>query len=216
MTANTQALYESRQLDLIASRWDAKAATWDSALKDPACHLNEDNAYERFMARARTLVSERKAFCSARGLIDVGCGTGLVLSEFAVSFAWSKGVDISRQMIDAARAKNIPNAVFLVGDCFQLPKLCPPAGAILSRGILLSHYGLRCGELFLRAARATLAPEGFILFDFLNAAARRAESPANKTYFTRGEVKDMAAHAGFRSKTILGGAQRRSLLLLAE
>jgi hypothetical protein len=119
-------------------------------------------------------------------------------------------------MIEVAKAKNTPNASFLVGDCFQLSKLCSPAGAILSRGILLSHYGMRSGELLLRAARAALVPEGFILFDFLNSAARTAESPANKTYFSRLEIKDMAKRAGFSSISILGGTQRRCLLLSAE
>ncbi len=45
-------IYQDRQLEAIASRWDAKARTWESELENPACHLNEDAAYERFLRQA--------------------------------------------------------------------------------------------------------------------------------------------------------------------
>ena len=211
-------IYQERQLEAIASRWDAKANTWESELKDPACHLNEDAAYERFLGQAGSAIKERSAFCATHGLIDAGCGTGLVLAGVISSFAWGMGVDLSPGMLRLAGQKRIPRTTFVQGDCFRLKELCPPAGAVLSRGVLLSHYGLAQGEALLRSAKAVLAPGGFILFDFLNAAAERRYTHAvgNKTYFAGSEISYLARHAGFGTATVLGEAERRVLLLLAE
>lgn len=89
---------------------------------------------------------------------------------------------------------------------------------MLSRGVLLSHYGLVQGEALLRAAKAALIPGGFILFDFLNASARTryAHVAENKTYFVSSEIISLAHRAGFEAANILGELERRVLLLLAE
>ena len=214
----SQDFYALRQIDEIASRWDARADSWDQSLEDDTCHLNEDDAYRRFLRAVRRLVARRQPFCHANGVIDAGCGTGVVMARVASDFAWGMGVDISPEMIRAACAKNLANASFLVGDAFQLPSLCPPAGAVLSRGVLLSHYGREQGVALLKAARAALVPGGFVVFDFLNAAARAqyCHAPENKTWYTAREIQVLAQQAGFAAAATLGRAQRRALLLLAE
>ena len=164
--------YRERQLAAIAARWDQRAPEWDRTLADPTCHLNEDDAYDRFLREARRCVSGRAGYCRQHGLIDAGCGTGLVLAELVPAFAWGIGVDISREMLRAASAKGIARACFLVGDCFRLAELCPKAGAVVSRGVLLSHYGRLQGRALLRSAAEVLLPGGFLLFDFLNELAR--------------------------------------------
>ena len=45
--------YRERQLAAIAARWDERAPDWDRALADPACHLNADDAYARFLPHIR-------------------------------------------------------------------------------------------------------------------------------------------------------------------
>lgn len=214
----SQALYERRQLPAIAARWDAKAATWDQDLTSPACHLNEDEGYSRFLRHALSLVQQRKDFCARHGVIDAGCGTGLVLAAVLPSFAWGVGVDISEEMIRVAQAKRLNSGRFVVGDCFHLASLCPRAGVVLSRGVLLSHYGHRQGGALLRAAGDALAKGGFLLFDFLNAAARHlfSHAPGNKTYFQSQEICRMARRAGFGRAVVLGEPERRVRLLLAE
>lgn len=134
------------------------------------------------------------------------------------AFAWGIGLDISPRMIRLARAKRLAHTRFVVGDCFNLPLLCPRAGAVLSRGVLLSHYGREQGQALLNAARAALVPGGFLAFDFLNAAARgqHRHAPANKTWFTGREVQEMARRAGFSTVRTLGKSNRRALVLLAE
>jgi SAM-dependent methyltransferase len=217
-TGHIRAIYARRQLKAIAARWDARADSWDRALEDPACHLNEDDAYCRFTRFVQRLISRRPSFCATNGVIDAGCGTGLVLAEVVAAFAWGIGIDISPKMIRAARAKRLAKTKFLVGDCFDLPSLCPKAGAILSRGVLLSHYGRKQGQAMLCAAHSALVPGGFLVFDFLNEAARTKyqHAPGNKTWFTGNEIQSMALRAGFSIVTILGKPSRRVLLLLAE
>lgn len=211
-------IYLERRLDAIAARWDARARGWDSELEDPACHLNEDAAYERFLVQARAAIAPRLEFCAKNGVIDAGCGTGLVLERTVTAFGWGIGVDLSPEMLRLARQKHLPRARFILGDCFRLAELCPRAGAVFSRGVLLSHYGLVQGEALLRAAKAALVPGGFILFDFLNAPAmdRYSHAAENKTYFTTPEIASLARRAGFRIAHVLGESQRRVLLLVAE
>jgi SAM-dependent methyltransferase len=211
-------MYARRRLKAIAARWDARADSWDLALGDPTCHLNEDDAYRRFTRFVRRLIAKRPDFCAIHGIIDAGCGTGLVLAEVMSAFAWGIGIDISSKMIRAARAKRLAKTRFLVGDCFDLPSLCPRAGAVLSRGVLLSHYGRKQGQAILCAARSALVPGGFLVFDFLNEAARTKyrHAPENKTWFTGEEIRSMACHAGFSLATTSGQPTRRVLFLLAE
>ena len=211
-------IYARRSLAAIAARWDAKADVWDEQLLDADCHLNEDEAYERFLQVARDQVCQRRDFCARTGVIDAGCGTGLVLRQVMGSFDWGIGVDISAKMVRAARRKRMKNARFVVGDCFQLPELVPPAGAILSRGVLLSHYGLKHGRALLRAARQALAPGGFLLFDFLNAQgqASSAHAAKHKRWFQAGEVRAMARDAGLARIRVLGARHLRVRILLAH
>lgn len=56
-------------------------------------------------------------------LLDVGCGTGpmieLLLKEFSDKHC--TGIDLTLRMIEAAQAKNLADASFLVGDSEHLP-----------------------------------------------------------------------------------------------
>jgi predicted TPR repeat methyltransferase len=215
---DSQMLYETRQLHAIAARWDSKAATWDQELAKPTCHLNEDEGYARFLRTAGRIIEEQHGFCARHGVIDVGCGTGLVLAAVRASFAWGAGVDISEEMIRTARTKQLERCTFVVGDCFQLASLCPKAGAVLSRGVLLSHFGQKQGAELLRAARQALVPRGFLVFDFLNEGGRSksAHAPGNKTYFEGREACAMARRVGFAAAHLLGEPKRRVRFLFAE
>jgi predicted TPR repeat methyltransferase len=215
---SSQQLYKKRNLKAIAARWDGKAAQWDRQLQDPSCHLNEDDAYDHYTDQLAMVIRRRRRFCAANGCIDAGCATGLVLAKVLCSFAWGIGVDISAEMIRIAQGKGIPRAKFLIGDCFALSKLCPPAGAVLSRGVLLSHYGPRNGLALLKSARASLVRGGFILWDFLNlpGTTKYKYVPRNKSYFAPEEVCGMAIEAGFETARTLGEPSRRVGLLLSE
>lgn len=211
-------LYQTRQLRAIAKRWDAKAERWDRELQDPLCHLNEDQAYDRFLGQLFLIIHQRAEFCHQHGAIDAGCATGLVLGSVLSSFAWGKGVDISPRMIHIARSKHISQAEFIIGDCFKLASLCPKAGAVLSRGVLISHYGHAHALDLLRSAHDILVDGGFVFLDFLNLAGRgkHRHVPENKTYFEPESVNELARKAGFRGVRTFAEADRRAGLLLAE
>ncbi|HVV72363.1 MAG TPA: class I SAM-dependent methyltransferase [Verrucomicrobiae bacterium] len=214
----SRSVYHRRELEAIAARWDARAAGWDEALQDPQCHLNADNAYLHFVEVAQQAIGHRRAFCRAHGVIDAGCGTGLVLGQVVQHFAWGIGVDISPRMVQAARDKRIPNARFIVGDCFQLVRLCPQAGAILSRGVLLSHYGPEQGEVFLASARPALVTGGFIMCDFLNESAQShsRHEPEGKTLYNKRSALRVASRAGFSNAEVVGEPSERALILLLQ
>jgi len=151
-------------------------------------------------------------------MVDAGCGTGLVMAEVISAFAWGIGVDISPEMIRVAEAKRIPNARFLEGDCFKLAEFCEPAGAVLSRGVLLSHYDPRHSQKLLESARSVLVESGFAIFDFLNQCARTSHrhAPEEKSWFTPQQACELAKRAGFHRVTVIGQPVRRVLLLFAQ
>lgn len=202
----------------VAARWDAKADAWDHELQDPQCHLNEDQAYARFVDQLSRIVLEKSDFCRAQGIVDAGCATGLVLAGIVSGFAWGVGVDISPQMIRRAQAKVLPHTTFLVGDCFDLAATCPKAGAVVSRGVLLSHYGPEQGRSLLVSARSCLVEGGFVLWDFLNRTGRSKYQHVaeTKSYFDAEEVCALAGQAGLRQITVYGEPERRVRMLYAE
>lgn len=211
-------LYSTRQLKALAARWDSRAAGWDQSLTDPACHLNEDEAYPKFLRELRRVLTDRADFCRAMGVLDAGCGTGIVLAQAVPFFAWGIGVDISPKMIQEAARKRIPKTSFVIGDCFELSRICTSVGAVVSRGVLLSHYGPALGEAFLAEARRALAPGGFVLCDFLNQSARDRfkHRPQEKSFFTASAACRLARRAGFAGAKTLGDSASRVLLLLLE
>ena len=85
-----------------------------------------DEAYRGFAAIYDDLmydVDYREVACFIGGfrsegfrhLLDVGCGTGTILSMMSPEAASAAGLDISPEMADAARAKN-PEAFIVTGD----------------------------------------------------------------------------------------------------
>lgn len=209
-------MYGSRDIAAIARRWDAKAARWDSDLNDDACHLNHEDAYRRFMVLARQLVVERREVCAAGSLVDLGCGTGAVLADLSPHFQGCIGIDVSREMLDAATAKDIRNAEWRLGDVFEGTWGGRKHAAVVSRGILLSHYGGDLARQLLGHAVGALIPGGFALFDFLAEDApedARILAP-NKTYFRPGWLIDQAERLGSGSAFVAGSSATRIRYLI--
>jgi len=211
--------YDALRLPVIRQRWDQKADRWDTDLADQNCHLNQDDAYRRFLDAADAVVAARESFCRDRPLVDLACGTGLVLAHFVNRFERALGIDISPRMLAAAAARQLPRVELLQASCFELAGQIAPAGAVLSRGILLSHYGHRWVVPLLRqVCEVLLADGGFAVLDFLNARTRYdyPANPDNKTYYTAEQIQSQADEAGFHRSSILGEPNRRVLLLLVE
>ena len=211
--------YDAARLEVIGRRWDQKAERWDADLADERFHLNEDGAYRRFLATADEIVARRAEFCRERLLVDLGCGTGLVLAHFLDRFSGGLGIDISRQMLAVAARRRLPSTRLVAANCFELARHVSGAGAVLSRGVLLSHYGPRWAPVLFDEIRRALVPDGGLaLLDFLNATARDSypSNPDNKTYYSSDQIQWLGQQAGFRRTCILGDSQRRVLLALLE
>lgn len=56
-------------------------------------------------------------------LLDAGCGTAPMLSLLVEKYPNKKfiGLDLTPEMIERAKAKNLPNTELIVGDCENLP-----------------------------------------------------------------------------------------------
>ena len=211
--------YDKVRLEAIRQRWDSKADRWDSELAAEGCHLNEDAAYHRFLDAADAVVAARESFCRSRLLVDLACGTGLVLAHFIDRFERTVGVDVSPRMLAVAAARQLPRTELQQASCFELAGRVVSAGAVLSRGILLSHYGHAAVAPLLEQVRKVLVPDGgFAILDFLNAQTRYdyPVNPDNKTYYTGEQILAQAKEAGFRQASILGEPNRRVLMLLAQ
>jgi len=212
--------YARFNFEVIKKRWDSKAANWEEDLKSPDCHLNEDNAYEHFLEIADIVIKHHIPFCSTHGIIDIGCGTGLVLSRLVELFLWGIGIDISSKMLEIAKNKNLPHTEFLLGNCFDLIGEMPRPGVVVSRGVLLSHYGMSLAyDLLKKIWKALASNGGFALLDFLNAEAASLypTMPTNKTLFTADQILSIGEQCGFRHVEILGERNlRRNLIVLME
>ena len=130
--------YDAVRLDVIRQRWDQKADHWDADLADPSCHLNDDDAYHRFLAAAEAAVAVRRAFCGGRLLVDLACGTGLVAAHFVDRFQRAVGVDISPRMLAVAAARRLARVEFLEASCFELAGRIAGAG-VVSRAAFCSR-----------------------------------------------------------------------------
>lgn len=211
-------LYASRDIEAIARRWDLKAAQWDSDLKNESCHLNDDDAYERFIELGMRLVLDREKLCSAGSLVDLGCGTGAVLTEFSTHFGNSVGIDISQEMLNVAASKGIRNAEWRLEDVFEGSWKERRHAAVLSRGILLSHYGDELAKLLIAQTVKALAPSGFALFDFLSGEAPETTKilAPNKTYFCPDWLVAQAKRLGSSGAVVSGNPISRVCYLILK
>ncbi len=210
--------YSQQMIDVIRNRWDQKADRWDEDLQNPDFHLNEDNAYERFLDTAKTIVAHHRKACAKALLVDLGCGTAQVLNELIPFFGDGIGVDISEKMLERARGRNIPRTTFVCANCFDLSRVIGSARAIVSRGILLSHYGRSAAKELIGEVFNSLMPSGgFAVLDFLNKESRHLYStPENKAFFSGQEVSTIARSVGFDKVVVLGSVERRNRIAYLE
>lgn len=211
-------VYASRDIGAIARRWDSKAAQWDSGLESESCHLNQGNAYGIFFELGRQFLLERQKLCSSGSLVDLGCGTGSVLAQFSNYFERSIGIDISREMLNVAASKSIRNAEWRLDDVFEGAWSRMKHAAVLSRGILLSHYGNDLACMLITQTLKALTPGGFALFDFLSIEAPEATKilAPNKTYFCPDRLVYQARRLGSGGAEVAGDPHSRVRYLILK
>jgi ubiquinone/menaquinone biosynthesis C-methylase UbiE len=140
-------------------------------------------------------------------ILDLGCGTGIVALEVAASARFVIGVDISSSMILRAREKSIPCSTFIVADAFALPIKDSTIDTVMSRGVLISHYGRRHAENFFNEVARVIIPGGIFIIDYLHAGGRKffPYETVYKTYFNKEYISILADRTGFALGQIDGG-----------
>lgn len=109
-------------------------------------------------------------------LLDFACGTGRVLSALEPLVDAADGVDISENMVAAARAR-CPKAKLMVGDVLTQPGLLAPGYDLISmfRFLLNVEPGLRVRVL--KHLRPVLRPDGRLLVN-VHGNSRSLRHPA--------------------------------------
>ncbi len=138
--------------------WDERAADWDSRLRGDDVRARQGE--ERVRAVAGFL-RDRGLLGSDRDIVDVGCGPGRFVAEFARTARRVVGLDFSAPMIEAgerlARERGLSNATFSLCD-FQGDGPFDPAwdGAfdLAFSSITPAIAGLDALNNFMRLSRA--------------------------------------------------------------
>lgn len=98
---------------------------------------------------------------AGRSVLDLGCGNGAKLAELVRDGATSSvGVDLSGEFVESQP----PDLMLVRGDLSELDSLPELAGRAFDRILFLQSFGYAKDPVrTLRAARAMLADDGFIL-----------------------------------------------------
>lgn len=118
-------------VDDVAAYWDEQAREFDEApdhgLRDPAVRTAWGSLLTPLMPPAPALVA------------DIGCGTGSLAVLLALAGHRVRGLDLSRRMVERARAKAVESGVdaeFSVGDAMRPPWEARAFDVVLARHVL--------------------------------------------------------------------------------
>lgn len=208
-------MYLSKNLDYIRQRWDIRATRWDEYLKDPSFHCNRKNSYERFCEILKIIIHNNPNRYSKYSFVDLACGTGSVLKKCCSPYIKKQiGVDISSKMLYIAKRKLQENVELIQDDIFHYLDMPIHAWGIVSRGIILSHYGKKLSDELLRKVYNALIPSGFCFFDVINLDSDNR--PYGKTAFSKSELQTIFCANGFKNIVVYGETNYPLLYAKAE
>jgi SAM-dependent methyltransferase len=102
-----------------------------------------------------------------RDVLEVGCGTGLVLMRIARFARRAEGVDLSPRMLERARARGLQ---VQLGDAAALPYADASFDVVCSFKVLAHVADL---DASLREMARVVRPGGFLVFDLYNRTSLR-------------------------------------------
>jgi SAM-dependent methyltransferase len=145
--------------DRVAEFWDAQAVSFDD---EPDHGLLDRIVREAWMARLRAWLPAPRA-----EMADLGCGTGTLSVLLAGEGYGLRGVDLSAQMVRAARAKAAAAGVdveFQQGDAADPPVAPASVDVVLARHLLWTlpdpHRALATWTRLLRPGGTLVLIEG--------------------------------------------------------
>jgi SAM-dependent methyltransferase len=147
-----------------------------------------------------------------RRVLEIGCGTGIFTEHFAATGAEIVAVDISEELIERARARNLPPNVQLVHAPFEALRADQPFDAVVGSSVL-HHLEV---EPALDSIYSLLKPGGLIGFgepNMLNPQVMAQKNLAwlkehmgdspDETAFFRWELDFLLHERGFEEIEIL-------------
>ena len=103
----------------------------DKHIEQSRIHFNnqakeyDNNTTYYFSGGAKISCEDTRLFLkdtSYTKLLDIGCGTGWLIDNLSKQHnAEYYGIDISENMLEVSKGKNIPNANFCLGNALELP-----------------------------------------------------------------------------------------------
>ncbi|WP_372766437.1 class I SAM-dependent methyltransferase [Pseudoalteromonas sp.] len=114
------------------TEWQQQAESSD----DLKLQVGRPQSDESWQLLAKDVVEKLKLHATDN-LLDVGCGSGLLLSKLATNCAYVSGIDYAQAMVDKAQAL-LPNAQFYCGEAKKLPFASRSFDKLLSYSIF--HY----------------------------------------------------------------------------
>ena len=135
-------------------------------------------------------------------LLDAGCGPAPLLSALCELYPEKHftGLDLTPAMIDKAKAKNLPNAEFYVGDCENLPF---PEASFDVIVCCESFHHYPNPQDFFNSVHRCLRPGGMLILrdyaadGFVGLFMNRIELPM-VNFFGHGDVR-ISSEAGLRT-----------------
>jgi len=155
-------------------------------------------------------------------LLDCGCGTGAMLALIRTHFRSLPltGIDLSPEMIKTARTRDIPEAVFTVGDCEDLPFEDESFDAVICS---MSFHHYPHPEKFFHSCARVLRPGGRLILRDMTVPrpflwfVNRVELPLGNLMgkgdvhcYSPSEIRKLAEQAGL----VCEAAERRKHLRL--
>ena len=165
-----------------------------------------DRRWPRYIASTTRETLTRIDLTGARAVLDVGCGTGVLLESIGRELPAARlvGVDLSPGMLAVARRALGSRASLAVGDSARLPFRSRSFDLVLS---LSSLHHWRDPEDALIEAHRVLRPSGRMaitdwcgdfLIDRLRGWVRRWLEPGHLRVYRSLDLEAMLARAGFR------------------
>jgi len=188
---------QSRQTraETAAAYFEANAADWDQVR---GLHLPEE-AIEKKM---RSVVGDE----TVASFVDIGTGTGRMLTLFSDTYEGGVGFDLSREMLTIARANldeaNVSHAQVRHGDLFSLPLESASVDLVCVHQVL--HFLAEPGDAVREAARL-LHPGGRLLIsDFAphNLEFLRDDHAHRRLGFSDSEVEAWCMTSGLELSSV--------------
>lgn len=148
------------ELDPTRAYYDEFAQSYE-ARRRPA----DPHGYHAMIDDLEVAIAER--YAGGKDLLEVGCGTGLLLERFGAFARTAKGIDLSPRMLDRARARGLDVAA---GSATELP--FPDASFDVACAFKVLAHVEDVARALAEMTRVT-RPGGVVLAEFYNPVSLR-------------------------------------------